>query len=240
MDRTERKSVLESGLIWPLLLVFSLLAGCGGGGGGGSSTTNATSTIASTPTTTPVASNHAPVVSNAPANSVNAGSSYSYTPAATDADGDTLTFSITNRPNWATFSTSTGRLSGTPTNTNAGTTSGIVISVSDGKTTTAVGPFSVTVVTVATVNNGTATLNWVAPSTRQDGSPFSLSDLKGYNVYEGTTASNLTLLMRIDVSTATSYTAANLAPGTHYFSVTAYDINGAESSYSNIVSRVVN
>ena len=30
----------------------------------------------------------------------------------TDPNGDALTFSIQNRPSWATFSTSTGRLSG--------------------------------------------------------------------------------------------------------------------------------
>ncbi len=86
-----------------------------------------------------------PVVSNTPATSVNAGSAYSYTPAATDPGGYTMSFSIANRPSWATFSTSTGKLSGTPSNSNVGTTSGIVITVSDGHTSTTVGPFSITV-----------------------------------------------------------------------------------------------
>ncbi len=86
-----------------------------------------------------------PVVSNTPATSVNAGSAYSYTPAATDPGGYTMSFSIANAPSWATFSTSTGKLSGTPSNSNVGTTSGIVITVSDGHTSTTVGPFSITV-----------------------------------------------------------------------------------------------
>ncbi len=37
-----------------------------------------------------------------------------FTPSANDADGDTLTFTISNRPSWATFNGTTGRLSGTP------------------------------------------------------------------------------------------------------------------------------
>ena len=40
---------------------------------------------------------------------------YSFTPTASDPNGDALTFSITNTPPWATFNTSSGRLSGTPT-----------------------------------------------------------------------------------------------------------------------------
>ncbi len=46
-----------------------------------------------------------------------------------DADGDTLTFSITNKPAWATFNASTGRLQGTPAAANVGTAANIVISV---------------------------------------------------------------------------------------------------------------
>jgi hypothetical protein len=45
-------------------------------------------------------------------------------------DGETLTFSIANKPFWAYFNTSTGVLSGTPPS--AGTFSSIQISVNDG------------------------------------------------------------------------------------------------------------
>ena len=78
-------------------------------------------------------SNRAPTISGAPGTTANAGTAYTFTPSASDADGDALTFSIQNKPSWATFSTSTGRLSGTPAASDAGTTSSIVISVSDGK-----------------------------------------------------------------------------------------------------------
>ena len=38
---------------------------------------------------------------------------YEFVPDAADADEDVLTFAIENRPDWATFSPTTGRLSGT-------------------------------------------------------------------------------------------------------------------------------
>ncbi len=91
------------------------------------------------------APNQAPTITGAPASSVVAGQPYAFTPIASDADGDALTFSIQNRPTWATFSSSTGQLSGTPTSAQVGSYPNIVISVSDGKTSTALSPFGVTV-----------------------------------------------------------------------------------------------
>ena len=57
-------------------------------------------------------SNAAPQISGTPATSVIAGSTYVFTPTASDADGDALTFAISNMPDWATFDTSTGQLTG--------------------------------------------------------------------------------------------------------------------------------
>jgi hypothetical protein len=93
--------------------------------------------------------NAAPVISGSPATSVNEGAAYSFTPTASDADADTiLTFSISNKPSWASFNSATGTLSGTPVKTDVGVTSGIVISVSDGSLTAALPAFSLTVVNV--------------------------------------------------------------------------------------------
>lgn len=89
--------------------------------------------------------NRAPVISGSPATSVTAGTAYSFRPTASDPDGQRLTFSISNRPAWATFSTSTGQLSGTPTSSHVGTTSNIVITASDGTLTTSLPAFSITV-----------------------------------------------------------------------------------------------
>jgi len=76
--------------------------------------------------------NDAPTISGTPTASIAQGASYSFTPTAADIDaGDTQTFSITNKPSWASFSTTTGELTGTPDNDDVGTTIGIVITVTD-------------------------------------------------------------------------------------------------------------
>ncbi|MCW5827689.1 MAG: putative Ig domain-containing protein [Deltaproteobacteria bacterium] len=81
--------------------------------------------------------------------SVPVGTPYEY-PAglvvtATDGDGDTLTYSVTNRPSWLSFSPSQGQLTGTPLAANAGFHTNITISVTDGFQTTALPAFTITV-----------------------------------------------------------------------------------------------
>jgi hypothetical protein len=100
--------------------------------------------------------NDAPTISGTPAATVAEDTLYSFTPAATDVDGDTLTFSITNKPDWATFSTSTGALTGTPDNSDAGTTTGIVISVTDGVASPiSLASFAIAVTKLAEIHLGT-------------------------------------------------------------------------------------
>ena len=91
------------------------------------------------------ATNHPPVISGTPPTSVGAGSAYSFQPTASDPDGDTLSYSIQNKPTWAAFSLSTGSLTGTPATTQVGTYSNILISVSDGTVSASLSPFSITV-----------------------------------------------------------------------------------------------
>ncbi|MHB8816021.1 MAG: putative Ig domain-containing protein, partial [Steroidobacteraceae bacterium] len=74
-----------------------------------------------------------------------AGQAYTFTPTTTDPSGKTLTFSITNSPSWATFSTSTGALTGSPSGSNVGSYSNIKISVSDGTNSASLAAFSITV-----------------------------------------------------------------------------------------------
>ena len=87
--------------------------------------------------------NRAPTISGSPATSASVGVAYSFQPSASDADGNALGFSIQNKPAWASFSTSTGKLSGTPSA--VGTFSNIVVSVSDGKVATALPAFGIAV-----------------------------------------------------------------------------------------------
>ena len=93
--------------------------------------------------------NDAPGISGTPATKVNADSQYSFTPLASDADGDVLTFSIDNKPAWAKFDTETGELRGIPGAKDVGVSKNIVISVSDGKLTAALPAFRITVVRIS-------------------------------------------------------------------------------------------
>jgi hypothetical protein len=178
--------------------------------------------------------NRAPVISGTPPSSVMPGSAYSFQPTASDADGDPLTFSIVNAPSWATFSASTGRLQGTPTAANVGTYSNISIRVSDGKTTTALASFNISVVAVT---NGSATLSWTPPTTNTDGTP--LTNLAGYKVYWGPAQGNFPNSVALNNAGLTSYVVQNLVPGTYYFVVTALNSSGAESVFSNTASKTI-
>jgi hypothetical protein len=178
--------------------------------------------------------NRAPTISGSPATSIVEGQAYSFTPTASDADGDTLSFTITNRPSWATFNTSTGRLSGTPGAGTVGTYSNIQIRVSDGTVEAALPAFSITVQQAA---NGSATLSWNAPTTRTDGSP--LTNLAGYRLRYGNSSGNYPNTITISNPGLTSYVVNNLASGTWFFVLAAYDSGGLESSNTNPVSKTI-
>src|SRR5690606_15017455 len=83
----------------------------------------------STPPPAPAPANLAPIVSGTPSPTITTGSSYSFTPTATDADGDALTWSISGKPENAEFSPATGTLTWTPDK--PGTWSNIRITVTD-------------------------------------------------------------------------------------------------------------
>ena len=178
--------------------------------------------------------NAAPVISGSPVQSINAGSAYAFRPTASDANGDVLAFSIANKPSWAAFSTTTGQLSGAPTAANVGTYSNIVITVSDGKASASLPAFSIA---VTQASAGSATLSWTPPTQNTDGS--TLTNLAGYRIHYGVSASTLTQSIQIANPGVTTYVIENLSPGTYYFAVRAYTSGGAESANSSIASKVV-
>jgi hypothetical protein len=97
------------------------------------------------PPSLPQPPNTPPAISGNPGTTVTENQAYSFTPSASDANGDTLTFTITNRPSWATFNSTTGRLSGTPTASHVGVYNNITIRVSDSTATASLTPFDITV-----------------------------------------------------------------------------------------------
>lgn len=211
---------LRCGTLLALLFATGLTS-CGGGGSEGAAQ--------STP---PPPANSAPVISGAPLTAVDAGAAYAFTPTASDPDGNALSFSVQNKPDWAAFSIATGALTGTPSMAQAGTYSGITISVSDGKASAALAPFSIVV-----TSRGTATLNWTLPSLNTDGT--ALSDLAGVRIYYGSDPNALNQSTQQANPALTSYTVTNLAPGTWYFALTVYTTGGAESAQTGAVNATV-
>jgi len=181
-----------------------------------------------------VVTNTPPAISGAPATVVTVNTFYDFTPLASDADNDPLTFSVAGLPGWATFNASNGRISGTPGDADVGVYSGIVITVADGTDSADLGPFSVT---VDAISLGSATLNWQPPTENEDGTP--LNDLAGYNIYWGTTPGDYPNSVRIDNPGLTTYVVENLAPGTYEFVSTAFNAAGTESRYSNVASKTI-
>jgi len=179
--------------------------------------------------------NSAPVISGSPATAVNVGDAYSFSPAASDADGDRLVFSIENQPTWASFSTDTGVLSGQPAAGDVGVYSGIGISVSDGQARTSLQQFSIN---VNAASLASVTISWTAPTENADGS--ALTDLAGYKIYWGTTSGSYTNSVTVSSPGITSYVVENLSPGTYEFVATSFNSAGVESAYSNPATKVLN
>lgn len=207
------------------VLLFGALASCGGGGedeaevAAGAGGTGA---------------NRAPLISGTPDSTVVAGSTFGFSPTASDPDGDTLTFNVQGRPSWSSFNTLTGRLQGTPTTNEIGTYGNIRISASDGTATANLPVFSIDVVPIAL---GTITVTWTAPTEREDGSP--LTSIGGFKLYWGTALGDYTNSVLIDNPGITTYVIDNLVPATYYLVATTLDSTGLESGYSDSVSITI-
>jgi hypothetical protein len=79
-------------------------------------------------------------------------------------------------------------------------------------------------------------LTWEAPATNVDGTP--VTDLAGFIIYLGPSSGYYT--DSIDVGNVYTYTLEDLPSGTLYFCVTAYDMMGNESDFSNEGSKTFN
>ena len=213
-----------------LALVLLGLTACGGGDA--VSVNPGTATVnEAVPTTSPTAT-----ISGTPMTGITVGTNYSFTPTASDSDGGKLVFSIQNPPSWASFDTTTGRLSGSPKITDTGTTLNILITATDGTAKASLAAFSITV-TATPVTPGTATVSWVAPTQNVNGT--ALTDLAGYNVYYGTNSASLNQKAAVSNAGATAYIVNGLTTGTWYFAVTSYTSSGVESARSPLSSKTI-
>lgn len=176
--------------------------------------------------------NTAPLISGIPRPTATAGVQYNFRPQAQDPDGDTMQFSIVNKPSWATFNRTTGRLFGTPGPNDVGRHDDILISVSDGQHSSSLLPFTIN---VEAFGGGSATLSWAVPTKRSDGSR--LDNLAGFHVYYGQTSRDYANKVTVTSPNVSSYLVDNLSQGDWYFVVTAFDKEGLESNPSNEGSK---
>ena len=223
----------------PCALVILGLAACGGEQGSADTAPVAQVTTPISPPTNsgnPAtdAPSSSPTISGRPITSINVGSAYAFRPTVSNPNGDTLTFSIQNKPDWVTFDTASGAPTGTPGAGDAGTYANIIISVSDGQMSASLAAFTLT---VQQISNGTVTLDWTAPTENTDGTI--LGNLAGYRVHYGTTADNLTQSVEVANAGLTSYVVSNLSSGIWFFGVSSYSTTGVESSLSGVVSQAV-
>jgi hypothetical protein len=181
-----------------------------------------------------VVSNSPPTIGGSPTTDVNVGQNYSFTPTASDPDNDTLSFTESGLPSWASFDDTTGKISGTPDAGDVGVYSNISITVSDGQADDTLGPFTIT---VQAISLGSVTLSWTAPTQNEDGSE--LTDLDGYKLRWGTTPGSYPNSVTIDNESVTTYVVDNLSPGNYEFVATSFNTSGVESRYSSPVTKVV-
>jgi hypothetical protein len=172
-----------------------------------------------------------PIISGTPNTSIAVDTAYSFTPAASDPDGDTLSFSIVNKPVWTTFNTTSGRLQGTPTSSHIGTGDPIDISVTDGSSIAALSRFSITVEAVGALSH---TITWTPPTVNEDGS--ALTNLAGYRIYYGTTSGDYQELIDLNSGGMTSHVITGLTPGTYFLAMSSINASGVESDLTPEIS----
>ena len=85
--------------------------------------------------------------------------------------------------------------------------------------------------------NASATLSWEAPTTNTNGT--ALTDLGGYRIYYGSSATDLSQNVRLKGVGVQTYVFDNLHAGTWYFAVMAVTSAGVESALSNRVSTTI-
>jgi Putative Ig domain len=234
---------LRRGPLLGVLLIAAALVGCAGDGSSATTTSGATPGVVTTgfgriitpggatnpPLVAAVTGDPAPQISGVAPTTAKVGALYSFQPRATDSDNAPLTFAISGAPQWATFTPATGRLSGTPTSADVGTTPNIVVQVSNGQSTAALASFAITVAAAGS-SGGSANLSWVAPTENTDGS--ALTDLGGYVIHYGTASKNYTTSITVANPSLTRYVVEDLPAGTYYFSMTSTATSGAQSGNS--------
>jgi Fibronectin type III domain len=122
------------------------------------------------------------------------------------------------------FAPATGAAADTNTNTS-------------GSSTKADAPASGTTPPPSTAATSSVTLAWQPPTTNSNGSP--ITDLAGYKIHYGTESEKYTQEVSVANAGLTRYVVDNLAKGTYYFAISAYNSQGVESALSAEVKETL-
>ena len=90
----------------------------------------------------------------------------------------------------------------------------------------------------AGTNTASSTLlTWVAPTAREDDTPLSMSEIAGYRIYYGQTQGDYLHQLEINDAYDNDIVSSelNLAAGNYYVVITAIDMDGRESAFSEEV-----
>ena len=154
--------------------------------------------------------------------------------AATDPDGDALTYAASGLPSGLSIDPGSGLISGTLSlSAAAGSPYSVSVTVRDGLTVEATDTFSWTVTPIvipppasptgltAAVSSTSITLDW---------SDNAAGGLAGYNVYRSATAGGPFTKVNVALLTASTYRDATAPQGTSYYRVTAVGTDAQEST----------
>jgi hypothetical protein len=150
--------------------------------------------------------NHAPVITSSPITSVNENNFYAYQVAASDSDGDVLTYTLVSAPSWLSISTGTGLMTGTAPFVLANTSYPVTVSVSDGQA-SAIQSYSLTVIDIPTPGNAPIiTILGSNPATIQAGFPYTDAGATATDAEDGNLTAGIIATNNVNVSLLGNYT----------------------------------
>jgi hypothetical protein len=154
------------------LLMAATLSGCFDGGNGlsGSSSSGASAGIASSGNSTVAAVQL--IMQGVPASGATVGVAYSFAPTMAASSG-VVSFAIEGQPAWASFDSSTGVLSGTPSLSDVGLTGDITIIASNGSNSGSIGPFTIRVSPVSSASEGAPLISGTPSAMANAGQAYS-------------------------------------------------------------------
>ncbi len=102
-----------------------------------------------------------------------------------------------------------------------------------------VGTSSFQNVGTSSVQRGVLAINWVAPSTREDGTPLLLSEIETYNIYYGSSPGDYQNTIDNSNVTTDSVYITDFPSGTYYFVLTTVTYDGLQSVFSEEIEIVI-